>query len=114
MIYQLSRCLYGLGYQGHPTPRDNFAVHLYDKIQKSITRGILRFLFEILRFLFVYVVFNKKFLLKMRKSKKLPLEAEANQRKLFTWTKVVPPTGVTLFRKQGVATARVTLPAERS
>jgi hypothetical protein len=87
-------------------PRDNFAVHLYDKIQKGITRGILRFLFEILRFLFVYVVFNKTFLLKMRKSKKLPLEAEANQRKLFTWTKVVPPTGVTLFRKQGDPTSR--------
>ena len=54
------------------------------------------------------------FLLSMRRSKKLPLEAEANQRKLFTWTKVVPPTRVTLFRKQGVPTARVTLPAETS
>ena len=42
----------------------------------------------------------------MRMSKKLPLEAEANQRKLFTWTKVVPPTRVTLFRKQGVPTSR--------
>jgi hypothetical protein len=83
-------------------------VRLYDKIQKGITRGILRFLFEILRFLFVYVVFNKKFLLSMRKSEKLPLEAEANQRKLFTSTRV------TLFRKQGVPTARVTLPAETS
>jgi hypothetical protein len=34
--------------------------------------------------------------------------------KLFTWTKVVCPTRVTLFRKQGVPTARVTLPAETS
>jgi hypothetical protein len=50
----------------------------------------------------------------MRRSKKLPLEAEANQGKLLTWTKVVPSTRVTLFRKQGVPTARVTLPAETS
>jgi hypothetical protein len=77
-------------------------------------RKILRFLFEILRFLFVYVVFNKMFLLSMRRSKKLPLEAEANQCKLFTWTKVVLPTRVTLFCKQGVPTARVTLPAKTS
>jgi hypothetical protein len=69
-------------------------------------RGMLRFLFEILSFLFVYVVFNKKFLLSMYRSKKLPLKAEANQRKLFTWTKVVPPTRVTLFCKQGVPTSR--------
>ena len=108
VIFDPRRCLYGLGYHGHPTPRDNFTVRLYDKIQKGITRGILRFSFEILRFLFVYVVFNKKIILSMRRSKKLPLEAEANQRKLFTWTKVVPPTRVTLFRKQGVPTARVT------
>jgi hypothetical protein len=66
----------------------------------------------ILRFLFVYVVFNKTFLLSMRRSKKLPLEAEANQRKLFTLPKGVPPIRVTLFRKQGVSTARVTLPTE--
>ena len=59
-----------------------------------------------------FFVYNEKFLLSMRRSKKLPLEAEANKRKLFTWTKVVPPTRVTLFRKQGVPTARVIVPAE--
>ena len=48
----------------------------------------------------------------MRRSKTLPLEAEANQRKLFKWTKVAPPTRVTLFRKQGVPTATL-FPASR-
>ena len=113
ILLLLRRCLYGLWYQRHPTTRNNFTVRLHDKIQKGITQGILRVLFETLRrFLFVYVVFNKKFLLSMRRSKKLPLEAEANKSKLFTWTKVVPPTRVTLFRKQGVPTARVIVPAE--
>jgi hypothetical protein len=50
----------------------------------------------------------------MRRSKNLPLEAEANQRKMFAWTKVVPPTRLSLFRKQGVPTTRVTLLAEKS
>jgi hypothetical protein len=91
ILLLLRRCLYDLGYQGHPTTRNNFTVRLYDKIQnwKGITLGILRVLFEILRFLFVYVVFNKMFPFSMRRSEKLPLEAAANKRKLFTWTKVV-------------------------
>ena len=37
-------CLNGLGYQGHPTTRDNFIPSLYDKMTKTYNTGkILRF-----------------------------------------------------------------------
>ena len=56
----------------------------------------------------------------MSRSKKLPLDAEANhatQSLLQGSSSYESPgneVGVTLFRKKGVPTARVTLPAETS
>ena len=52
------------------------------------------------------------FLLSMRRSKTSPMEAEENQRKLFKWTKVAPPTRVTLFRKQGACSYRHGVPCQ--
>ena len=46
-----------------------------------------------------HIVFLLNVLLRMRSSEKL--SAAVSRDKLFTWIKVVPPTRVTLFRKQG-------------
>ena len=52
----------------------------------------------------------------MRRSKKLPLGAEGKQRKRTVYMDKCCPSykGIILFRKQGVPTARVTVPAETS